>query len=89
MLYCRIIQSVNYDFTITIAVYSIKQSVLSIDIVGLSCYYSLFNFGNKQGRIQHNTAEEAKKISGGAKYLSSFLNFEVKNRRKSAKAAKI
>jgi len=32
--------------------------------------------------------ERAKKISGGAKYLSSFLNLEVKKRRKSAEEAK-
>jgi len=31
---------------------------------------------------------EAKKISGEAKYLSSFLKFEVKKRRKSAEEAK-
>jgi len=30
----------------------------------------------------------AKKISGGAKYLSSFLKFEAKKRRKSAEEAK-
>jgi len=43
-----------------------------------------------QGRSQPNTAggEGAKKISGGAKYLSSFLKFELKNRRKSAEEAK-
>jgi len=29
-----------------------------------------------------------KKISGGAKYLSSVLKFEVKNRRKSAEESK-
>jgi len=41
-----------------------------------------------QGRSQPNTADEVKKISGEAKYLSSFLKFEVKNRHKSAKEAK-
>jgi len=30
----------------------------------------------------------AKKFSGGAKYLSSFLKFKMKNRRKSAEKAK-
>jgi len=30
----------------------------------------------------------AKKILGGAKYLSSFLKFELKNRRKSAEESK-
>jgi len=39
-----------------------------------------------QDRSQPNTAggERGEKISGGAKYLSNFLKFEVKNRRKSA-----
>jgi len=32
--------------------------------------------------------ERGQKISGGAKYLSSFLKFEVKNRCKSAEEAK-
>jgi len=43
-----------------------------------------------QGRSQRNTAEGGggNKISGGSKYLSSFLKFEVKNRRKRAEEAK-
>jgi len=42
-----------------------------------------------QGRSQPNTAGgKGEKISGEAKYLSSFLKFEVKNSRKSADEAK-
>jgi len=41
----------------------------------------------RQSRSQPNTGA-ANRISGGAKYLSSFLKFEEKNRRKSAKEAK-
>jgi len=41
-----------------------------------------------QGRSQPNTARGAKKISGEAKYLSSFLKFAAENRRKSAEEAK-
>jgi len=38
---------------------------------------------------QHSWEGGAKKISGGAKHLSSFLKFEVKNRHKSAEEANI
>jgi len=41
-----------------------------------------------QGKSQPNTAKVAKTISGGAKYLLSFLKFKVKNRRNSAEEAK-
>jgi len=44
--------------------------------------------GAGQGRSKSNTAGGAKKISGGAKYLSSFLKFEVKNNCKSVEEAK-
>jgi len=44
----------------------------------------------KQGRSHPNIAGRRgdEKNSGGAKYFSSFLKFEVKNRRKNAKKAK-
>jgi len=42
----------------------------------------------EEGRSQPNYSQGGEKISGGAKYLSSILKFEVKNRRKSAEEAK-
>jgi len=47
-------------------------------------------YNNQQGRSQPNIAggEGAKKISGEAKSLSSFLKFDAEHRRKSAKEAK-
>jgi len=41
-----------------------------------------------QGCSKPNTAWRSEKISGGAKYFSSFLKFEVKKGHKSAKKAK-
>jgi len=44
--------------------------------------------GPGQGCSQPNTARGPKKIQVGAKYLSSFLKFEMKNRHKIAEEAK-